>query len=155
MSETITAEQVRAAFPASWNGDPYEGDNIDLYDYDKLATLFGLPILYSWEEPYYQGDAFFVLQGEDGRLGLMVYGFGSCSVCDALQACSTTQDVADLANEMLEETRWFDDKDAMRAFINDPESKLNDWWMNDRAITKNIRNWIDGVPNEEDTGDDE
>jgi hypothetical protein len=148
----ITAEQVRAAFPTGYRDQPYEGDRVDLYDYEKLVTLYGLPVLYEWEEPYYQGDGVFILQGEDGRIGLMVYGFGSCSGCDALQACSTTQDVADLANEMFEGTRWFDDKEAMRAFIDDPESKLNDWWMNDRAITKVIRNWIDGIPNADDTG---
>jgi hypothetical protein len=149
---TITAEQIRAAFPVDYRDRAWEGDNIDIYDYDLIAPLYGLPVLYSWTENSYQGDAFFILQGDDGRLGLLMYGYGSCSGCDSLQACTTTQDVADLANQMFADTRWFDDKDAMRAYIDSDDAKLYSWWTSDRGIITAIRNWIDGNVNADEEG---
>lgn len=76
-------------------------------DYQQLIDSFGT-VLIQTDSNDYQGDTFALLTGEDSRLGFLVFGWGSCSGCDALQACNTNEEVAGLRNELLDSIRWFD-----------------------------------------------
>jgi len=70
-------------------------------------------------EPMVKGDSWYLLKKED-LYGYLSFGWGSCSGCDALQRCSSFEEVAELYNKLKnsitwrtkEETaKWFDEHD--------------------------------------------
>lgn len=66
----------------------------------------------------YQGDSR-LLYDENGKIGVLIFGWGSCSGCDALQACGSLEEVQKLCDELQEDIEWFDDKkQALEYFTN-------------------------------------
>ena len=76
----------------------FTGDYEDLIEYE---------IVKSFSMGDYEGDYTFHLTDKMGRHGFLVVGYGSCSHCDALQACVTLADVQRLQEEILNDIRWF------------------------------------------------
>lgn len=65
----------------------------------------------------YQGSTWVLYQ--DGiRFGYLRLGRGSCSGCDALQACGSIEEVQELMDELWQSIMWFDTRtDALKFFI--------------------------------------
>ena len=77
-------------------------------DYDPMLKAFG-KIVIQVDDHDYQGDSR-LLYDEYGRIGYLMFGWGSCSGCDALQACDTIDEVQELCDELQDSIKWFDDK---------------------------------------------
>jgi hypothetical protein len=75
-------------------------------DYDPMVSCFGA-IVVSVADEDYQGDTRYLLRDGD-RWGLLIVGWGSCSGCDALQACDTYKELEDLRSELSAKVEWFD-----------------------------------------------
>jgi hypothetical protein len=45
---------------------------------------------------------------DDGKYGYILFGWGSCSGCDALQACDDMEDLNALAQSMWDSIAWYD-----------------------------------------------
>ena len=86
------------------------------YDYTPILELYG-EIIVKCDQQGYQGDTLSVVK-KDGKYGYINFGWGSCSGCDALQACENISDVYTLAKGMYESIRWFDSSDQLLEFIN-------------------------------------
>ncbi len=56
--------------------------------YETYSSLLSRHFLYVTEivTGSYQGDLVFRVEDEDGRVGYLVWGYGSCSGCDELEA---------------------------------------------------------------------
>lgn len=89
--------------------------------YADLYKAFG-EVLADVDIGQYQGDTLVLLKGEDGRLGYLSFGWGSCSVCDALQACNTTEDIDELQQELWDSIKWHDTPASMLDWL-----KTHDW----------------------------
>lgn len=84
-------------------------------DYQPIVDSFGTVII-QIDDSDYQGDSR-VLYEDSGRFGWFQFGWGSCSGCDALQACDTWLDIQSLVDELRESIKWFDGKqDALLFF---------------------------------------
>jgi hypothetical protein len=82
-------------------------------DYQPMLAEFG-EILVQVDDDGYQGDSR-VLYRDGLRFGYLCFGWGSCSGCDALQACDTVQEVQELMDELRDSIKWFDSAaDAMQ-----------------------------------------
>jgi len=84
-----------------------------------------------WEEfGSYQGD-YVAIVGSGDLLGLAIIGYGSCSGCDALEACGWgdeddyEQNVSDLMDDIQRSVFW-GTKAEILAHIND-ENRI-EWW---------------------------
>ena len=55
-------------------------------DYDPMVNAFG-NVVVRVDDDDYQGDTR-VLYNNDGKIGYLVFGWGSCCCCDALQSCN-------------------------------------------------------------------
>lgn len=73
-------------------------------DYDPIINSLGDVVLRK-DIGSYQGDIYAVIR-KDGLLGYLAIGWGSCSGCDALQACSSHDDVARLISKIASDVRW-------------------------------------------------
>ena len=102
--------------------------------YQQLVDSYGYEVLYSGGDDDYQGDNYFVLR-DYWRVGLLVFGFGSCSYCDAYEAAYSGIDYSDrrwynhpplreLADQMYESIRWFDSKEELANYV----SNTIQWW---------------------------
>ena len=84
-------------------------------NYSPMLKEFG-NILVQVDDEDYQGDSR-VLYEKDGKIGYLNFGWGSCSGCDALQACENINEVQNLMSGLNNEIKWFDCKaDALKYF---------------------------------------
>jgi len=92
----------------------YEGSYYD--DYQPMVEEFGNVILQEADDDY-QGSTWVLYQ--DGiRFGYLRFGWGSCSGCDALNACDSIEEVQELMDELWQSIMWFDTRtDALKFFI--------------------------------------
>lgn len=75
--------------------------------YDEIVAAFGHEVLLTVEYHDYQGDTRYLLKSGD-RYGHLNVGWGSCSGCDALQACDSVTDLQALANSIEGDIKWFE-----------------------------------------------
>lgn len=78
-------------------------DMVDSWGYESLATDF---------IGDYQGDIFYLLKNND-EYSILDIGYGSCSGCDALEACDTREDRIELAESIKSSMKWFSKKDLL------------------------------------------
>ncbi len=88
--------------------------------YNSLLKSFGHENLLQVDDNDYQGDSRVLFRDGD-KYGYLMFGWGSCSGCDALQGCSTLQQVYDLRDQLHRSMYW-GTRDEMLAFF-----KTRDW----------------------------
>ena len=86
----------------------YDENRWDWYDYQPMLEAFG-KIAIQVDDRCYQGDSR-LLYDENGKIGYLIFGWGSCSGCDALQACDSIEEVQELCDELQGDIKWFDSK---------------------------------------------
>lgn len=81
---------------------------VEQCDYEPIIYDFG-QILLKVDEDDYQGDSY-ILYGdlfEKEKFGFLNFGWGSCSGCDALQACYSWEKIQELYNNLKSSVIWF------------------------------------------------
>ena len=115
MTGTISRAQV--LYPLDSRGKfPYAGD------YSPIIQSFGV-VLAQEDLGWYQGDTVAVLQNDDKGFGFLTFAYGSCSVCDSLQSCSTYAEVDELINELENQIRWFSSLQEVKDYVVDDENR--------------------------------
>lgn len=128
--------------------------------YSDLPKIWGFDVLVWEEESNYQGDTLAVLRtgscvrhddcrthpeigracaGSDPQFGFLTFGWGSCSGCDALQACETAKDYAELADQLRGSIQWYDSLRALREALD-----ARDWEASSVAA-KLVRRFRDAL----------
>lgn len=75
------------------------------YDYSPLIRSFGYDVVLQVDEYDYQGSSWVLFKDGD-RYGYLEFGWGSCSGCDALQACESYAEIDQLRKELHESIKW-------------------------------------------------
>lgn len=91
-------------------------------DYDEIIDSFEVEVLIKMDYGEYSGDTFLLVRdAENGRIGIIIFGWGSCSGCDDLQGCNLDLDphkaVTDLRDEIWNGARWERDAKAMLEYV--------------------------------------
>ena len=95
----------------------YENNRLGWHDYQPMLDAFGKVVI-QVDDDNYQGDSR-LLYDENGKIGVLIFGWGSCSGCDALQACGSLEEVQELCDELQEDIKWFEDTtQALEYFTN-------------------------------------
>lgn len=110
------------------------------WDYKPMIEAFG-NIAIIVEDDDYQGDTR-VLYNNKGKIGHLIFGWGSCPGCDALQACNTIDDVQELCNELERSIEWFDNAVKALAWF-EAHDWEGDWTWNDVESRRYISSAID------------
>lgn len=109
------------------------------YSYNELLDTFGLERVIQVDDGDYQGDTR-VLFRDGERYGYLNFGWGSCSGCDALQACSNHEEATKLRDGLFNSIVWKPDALAMlRYFVN------RDWPLDYAWHVKETRDFIQKV----------
>jgi hypothetical protein len=104
---------VQQLFPETKEGD--YGYLEDYPSYDEMVRALG-DIVVQVDDDDYQGDSRYLIRSGE-RFGYVNIGWGSCSGCDALQACTTVKDVQDLFDDIEGSIKWFDSLDEAREWL--------------------------------------
>lgn len=76
--------------------------------YRNLIESAGVVIELIEDDDDYQGDSFAVVRDPDnGQFGYLSFGWGSCSGCDALQACyDNVDELTKLRQQLVDSIHW-------------------------------------------------
>ena len=94
----------------------------EIYDYTPILEQFG-EILIRVDDEDYNGDSYLIYK-KDGKYGYLIFGWGSCSGCDALQGCDTIQEVQELMNSLYNGITWFDSLAALQDYFAEKDWSL-------------------------------
>jgi len=78
----------------------------------------------------YQGDTWAIVES-GGRYGYVNFGWGSCSGCDALQACSSYEEVDELAQQIENDIHWENSAEDMLVWMADRDWETKYCWHED------------------------
>lgn len=95
-------------------------------DYTPMIDDFG-EVLVQVESGDYQGDTT-VLYRKDGKYGFLNFGWGSCTGCDALQACVSYAELQELIDDTEKSIAWFDTLQAAKDFVSSEERRASYYW---------------------------
>ena len=95
---------------------PYFKEGCGVCDYTPIVEAFG-NVAVRVDDDGYQGDTW-VLYDNDGKIGYLIFGWGSCTYCDALQGCDTIEEVQELCNKLENDIRWFDTAEEALKWFN-------------------------------------
>lgn len=116
-------------------------------DYCPLLNSMGYEILVKVDENDYQGDSLVLYRGDAGY-GILNFGWGSCSGCDALQACDKLSEIEELRTSLNESIKWFPTAEEAMDYI-----EKHDWhgdYVREELVTEFVteaRNVLLGVVN--------
>jgi hypothetical protein len=92
--------------------------------YDSITQLFG-EVIIDVTDSDYQGDTRLLIK-RHGKYGILIFGWGSCSGCDALEGCSSDQDYYDLISSLENDIKLFETLDQAKEWVsNDMERELS------------------------------
>lgn len=100
-------------------------------DYQPIINSFGEAII-QVDDSDCQGDTRVVLKKDD-QYGLLIFGWGSCSGCDALQGCSSLREIDELIEGLRNEIKWFDSWDGLLKYVNEKDWELDWAWHSDET----------------------
>lgn len=83
---------------------PQKNDYFSVYDYAPLLKSFG-EILLQVDDSDYQGDSRLIYK-RGANYGLLIFGWGSCSGCDSLQACNSYEEIEELRKQLENDIKW-------------------------------------------------
>ena len=112
------------------------------YDYQPMLEEFG-EILVQVDEDNYQGDTFVVIKS-DNKFGYLVFGWGSCSGCDRLQACNTYEEIQELMDSLYNDIKWFESLNSLKEYINDDSIQELKYHYHTEVFT-NFKNKLNSV----------
>jgi hypothetical protein len=112
-------------------------------DYQPIVDLFGDVVLQVQDEDY-QGDTWVLYKRGETRYGRLEFGWGSCSGCDALQACGSLGEIDQLINELYNSIEWFDDASVALKYFKEHNAD-EDIGGNDKAFTEKAIELLEAV----------
>lgn len=98
----------------------------DISNYTPMLEQFG-EILIRVDDNDYQGDSYLIYKKENSY-GYLRFGWGSCSGCDALQACNTIQEVQELMDNLYNDIIWFDSLTELKNYFMNKDWELEYSW---------------------------
>lgn len=108
--------------------------------YEEIVNSWGYQVEEFETFGSYQGDHLALVKN-GAAIGLIVFGYGSCSGCDELEAITPYSDdeadwspVIEFAEKLRGDIHWEGDRDQLREWVDaTPE---NHWWSYDDEIAK-------------------
>lgn len=122
---------IKEVYP-DWKEDRYQG-------YDELLESLEYEILVKVDDEDWQGDSRLLLKDGD-RYGILIFGWGSCSGCDALYGASSIEEVEELRNQLNDSIHWEPNKETLLAYMN-----YKDWELDFSFHQEETKQFIEEV----------
>ena len=119
-------KNAKELYPEYWEEEQKYGRIYGPYDYQPIINEIG-NVLIQVDDNDYQGDSR-VLYEKDGKYGFLIFGWGSCSGCDSLQACNNTKDIQELIDRIVNDVKWFDSLEELQKYFSEKDWELEYCW---------------------------
>lgn len=100
-------------------------------DYQPIIDSFG-QVLVQVDEDNYQGDSYIMYKREK-EYGFLIFGWGSCSGCDALQQCHTYEEIDELMSQLKNDIKWFDNLEQLKEYVQSKDHEGEYYWRYDEG----------------------
>lgn len=100
--------------------------------YQPLLESFEYPIVLQIDDDDWQGDSRLLLR-DSKRWGFLIFGWGSCSGCDTLQACQSYEEVEELRQGLLHDIHWEDDAQKLLSYMENKDWEGEWYWLSDNS----------------------
>lgn len=111
-------------------------------NYDPLLESFGYKVVLKVDDDDYQGDSRVLFKNKKEEYGYLIFGWGSCSGCDALQASSSYNDLEELQQKLFEDIKWFYSLEEIQGYF-----KQKDWELEYCGHSEETKKFIKSVLN--------
>jgi len=101
--------------------------------YEALISSMEYDVLLETHDDDYQGDSRYLLYDKEKGYGYLIFGWGSCSGCDALQACDNKQEVEALRDNLVSEIHWEDTKEELLNWVLKRDWDFQHEWHNEKT----------------------
>ena len=101
-------------------------------DYQPILDELGNIVL-QVDDDDYQGDSRVLYKNKDGQYGLLIFGWGSCSGCDALQVCDKLADIQSLMDELTDKVKWFPSAEECLSYFNEHDWEGDYGWSQEKT----------------------
>lgn len=103
--------------------DVFKGGRWPSASYSEIVSTFG-EIVAEASDDDYQGDSLYLIRAGD-QVGILTFGWGSCSGCDALESAlypeeTAQQQVNELQDDLERGIRWFGSLEDAKGWLADP-----------------------------------
>lgn len=119
-------------------------------NYEALIESFEMESLIHIDDADWQGDSFVLLRNRN-QYGILIFGFGSCSGCDAFESIvdryadkiEIVKDLNDFRDEMYSSISWRS-RDEMIEYVSTKDFGLEWYGFNDggRKFVKELKNYF-------------
>ncbi len=106
--------------------DELDDDWFCICDYQPMIEEIA-EVVVQVDDAGYQGDSR-ILYRNGKKVGYLNFGWGSCSGCDALQACSDIEEVQELFEGLVNDVKWFDSKKEALEYFKNKDWELEYSW---------------------------
>ena len=97
------------------------------YSYSDLVDSMEVATLHSQSFGSYQGDTLAIVH-EGNRFGLLEYGWGSCSGCDALESCDgNVAELTEMRDRMYNGIQWYDTATELGDYLQNHDWQGSFW----------------------------
>lgn len=98
---------------------------------DLIEKRGRVKIIASASDEDYQGDTLLLVQGDSG-FGFLIFGWGSCSGCDAYEAAyDDDHELEELGDSLVRGIQWFDTLEAAEDYITSGKDWEGSWVRQD------------------------
>lgn len=122
---------AKELYPEEWAEEQEKGYIFHICDYQPMIDELG-NVLIQIDDNDYSGDSR-ILYEKDGKYGFLIFGWGSCSGCDALQSCETMQDVQNIFDSLVHNVKWFNSLEELKKYFKEKDWPLDYSWHLDEG----------------------
>lgn len=122
-------KDIREVFPDALC---FDGTWSSVCDYHQLVESMGYEILVWTDVGQYQGDSLVLLRNGE-RYGILVFGWGSCTVCDELQSCENYEEIEALRSRLHESIVWMS-KDEVIPYVKKKRECAQFEWVGEAGL---------------------
>ena len=100
------------------------------WDYQPILNGIG-KVVVQVDDDDYQDDSRVLFTAPlevFGSIGFLVFGWGSCSGCDALQRCETMEELQELIDDLERSVKWFPNKAAALEWFEGKDWEVEWYW---------------------------
>jgi hypothetical protein len=124
-------KNAKELYPEYWIEEQEKDYFFGPSNYEPIINEIG-NVLIQVDDEDYQGDSR-ILYEKDGKYGFLIFGWGSCSGCDALQSCNSIKEIQDLIDDLLNDVKWFDSLEDLKTYFKQKDWKLDYSWHYDET----------------------
>ena len=119
-----------------------------VWNYQPIINYFG-EVLVQVDDGGYQGDSRVLLRDNE-KYGILIFGWGSCSGCDALQACRSYQDIDELIGKLANKMKWFDTAEECLRYVENKDWEREWHWHvgNTKHFVEEVKEYLKEANNE-------